>query len=179
MGIDEADAEAHAWLCFISLFTYPPRLDVALAEAERAVELSPNSAMSRHSRGLAYCFTERPEDGAEEHKMALRLSPRDWYRFGFLHVLALCEYTARDYSAAAETATKLVALNPEYMYGRWHLAGACAQLGQTARARAELREVLRLNPDFDRAFVEAWAPYRNPADLEHLFEGLSKAGWEG
>jgi tetratricopeptide (TPR) repeat protein len=179
VGIDEANAEAHHWLAMISLFSVPPRLDGALAEAERAVELSPNSATARYSRGLVYCFAGRPEDGTEELKMALRLSPRDWYRFVFLHVLALCEYSARDYGAAAETATQLVSLRPEYMYGHWHLAGSCAQLGQIPRAQGELSEVLRLNPNFDRAFVEAWNPYRNTADLEHIFEGLKKAGWEG
>jgi len=178
-GIDEADADAHGWLAFVSLFSVPPRLDVALAESERAVELSPNSAMARWSRGLVFSFAERPDDGAKDLKLALRLSPRDWRRFSFLHVLALCQYTARNYDESAETATKLVALLPDYLYGHWHLAGSLAQLGQTARAEEELRHVLRVHPNFDRAFVAAWAPYRNPADLEHLFEGLEKAGWKG
>ncbi len=74
---------------------------------------------------------------------------------------------------------EVVALKPDYLYGHWHLAGSCAQLGQTDRARAALREVLRLNPNFDRAFVESVAPYRDPADLEHLIDGLRKAGWDG
>jgi adenylate cyclase len=93
--------------------------------------------------------------------------------------LALSQYTARDYSAAAETATKVVALKPDYPYGHWHLAGSCAQLGQMDRARAALGELLRLLPGLDSEFVVSVAPYRNSADLEHLIDGLRKAGWEG
>lgn len=147
--------------------------------ADRAVELTPNNALARTIRSVAYVYAGRAEEGAEEAKLALRLSPRDLLRFLFLHVLALCYYSARDYAAAAETALKVVALKPDYLYGHWHLAGSCAQLGQTDRARAALREVLRLNPNFDRAFVESVAPYKDPADLEHLIDGLRKAGWDG
>jgi adenylate cyclase len=176
--IDEGDAEAHTWLsvCF-SIFD--GRLDLALAEAERAVELSPNNAMARNFRSVAYCFDGRPEEGIMEAKMALRLSPRDWCRVNFLHNLALSQYTARDYSAAAETATKVVALKPDYPYGHWHLACSCAQLGQMDRARAALGELLRLLPGLDSEFVVSVASYRNSADLEHVIDGLRKAGWEG
>ncbi len=47
------------------------------------------------------------------------------------------------------------------------------------RAQEELREVLRINPKFDLEIVEAAAPYRNPADKEHLIKGQRMAGWEG
>ncbi len=176
--IDEGDAEAHTWLSHSFLF-FDGRLDLALAEAERAVELSPNNAMARNIRSVAYCFDGRPEEGVVEARMALRLSPRDWCRVIFLHHLALSQYMARDYSAAAETATKVVALKPDYPYGHWHLAGSCAQLGQVDHARAALGELMRLIPGLDREFVVSVAPYRNPADLEHVIDGLRKAGWEG
>ena len=178
VAIDEADSEAHEWAGWISTF-FPSDLDAALAEINRAVELGPNNARARGVRGAILCFNGRPEEGAEEVKTALRLSPRDRFRFFFFHELALCQYTARDYAAAAESAMNAIALKPDYLYAHWHLAGSCAQLGQTERARAALGEILRVNPNFDRAFVESVAPYRNPADLEHLMEGLRKAGWDG
>ena len=136
--LDEADAEAHVWQGFVRIFN--GRLEAALAELGRAVELSPNNAHARVVLGLAFCFVGRPEDGAEEVRAALRLSPRDWLRFNFLHNLAFCQYTARDYAAAAETAMQVVALKPDYQYGYWHLAGACGQLGQTERAEAALHD---------------------------------------
>ena len=176
IAIDESDAVAHACLCWPLVFS--GRTEDALAELERAVELSPNNARAHCLRGLVFCQTGRGAEGADEARMALRLSPRDGFRFLFLHCLAECQYSARDYAGAAESAAKVIALKPDYLYGYWHLAGACAQLGQTERARSALAEVLRLNPGFDRAFVEAVAPYQ-PTDLEHLIEGLTKAGWKG
>ena len=86
---------------------------MALASTERAVELSPNFAMARSFRGLVYGFTGHPEEGIEEAELALRISPRDWYRFLFLHQLACCHYVARDYIAAIEAATKAVSLRPD------------------------------------------------------------------
>ncbi len=97
----------------------------------------------------------------------------------FLHALALCLNSAGDYAHAAQTATEVLALKPDYLYGHVHMAVAQAQLGQTERAHEALREVLRLNPNFDRAFVEAVAPFRNPDDLARFVEGLQKAGWDG
>ena len=177
VDIDESDAMAHTWLSFVSMFQ--GRLNAALAIVERAVELSPNNAMARDIRGVSYCFDGRPEEGVKEVMLALRLSPRDGYHFLFLHGLAFCQYSAHDYAAAADTAMKLVALKPDNVYGRWFVASSCAQLGQMERAYEAFREVLRTQPNFDMAFVKAVAPYKDPTDLEHLIEGLRKAGWEG
>ena len=41
------------------------------------------------------------------------------------------------------------------------------------------RDVLRLHPNFDREFVKSVAPFGDAADLEHLMDGLRKAGWDG
>jgi adenylate cyclase len=115
----------------------------------------------------------------EESKLALRLNPRDKNRFFFLHCLALCLYSAREYAAAAEAAFELVTLKPDYLFGHWHVAGSCAQLGQTDRADAAFRELTRLVENFDRAFVEVNTPFKHPADQEHFMDGLRKAGWQG
>ena len=84
----------------------------------------------------------------------------------------------RTVCAEIEAATKAVALRPDYFFGHQLLAMSCAQLGQTARARAAFLDAQRLNPNFDLAFAKATAPILDPADLEHELEGLRKAGWE-
>jgi tetratricopeptide (TPR) repeat protein len=177
VAIDEADEAAHVYVGMVSIFS--GQLDAALKQLDRAIELNPNSAIARCVRSWAYSFDGRPDEGVKEAELALRSSPRDWFRFGFLHGLTLSQYMMRDYAAASETAMKLVALKPDYLYGHAILAMSCAQLGQSERAHAAMRDTLRLQPTFDAAFQESIAPCRDRADLEHLKEGLRKAGWEG
>ncbi|MDP7341805.1 MAG: BTAD domain-containing putative transcriptional regulator [Alphaproteobacteria bacterium] len=174
--IDEGDASAHLWIAIPSLFLQ--RYDVAVLEVDRSVELNPNNALARGYRSCVYGFIDRPEEGVEEGRLALRLSPPDSYRFLFLHCLALCLYSAREYGVAAEAAFELVTLRPEYLYGHWHLAGSCAQLGQMDRADAAFRDLTRLVANFDLAFVEANTPFKHSADQEHMMDGQRKAGWE-
>ena len=52
--IDEFDATAHIWVGFTSLFS--KNFDVALASADRAVELSPSNALARSCRGLVWFY---------------------------------------------------------------------------------------------------------------------------
>ena len=88
-------------------------------------------------------------------------------------MLSICQYALRHYAASLDTASKLVALRSINLLGHWHTAIACAQLGQSDRALRAFCEILRINPNFDRAFVEAVAPFQDPAELEHQIEGLS------
>jgi hypothetical protein len=54
------------------------------------------------------------------------------------------------------------------------MAACHAQLGQFAEARLQVEEVLRLKPDF--RLSDERLRYKNPADVEHVLEGLRKAG---
>ena len=175
--IDPSDAEAHTWLSTVFLIAH--NLDAALAEIELAVELSPNYAHARGMRAAVYCYSGRPQEGVDEAKLALRLSPRDDFRFMFLHELVQCQNTVGDFAGAAQTATQMVTLRPDYLYGHFHLAISRAQLGQPARAQTAVNEMMRLNPNIDYAFVDSVAPYKDSDDLKTLVEGLRKAGWKG
>ena len=43
---------------------------------------------------------------------------------------------------------------------------------EAKHALAALDKVFRINPDFDRSFVESVAPYRDPTDLDKLINAL-------
>ena len=61
----------------------------------------------------------------------------------------------------------------------WHLpylAICYAHLGRIEEAKTQAAEILRLKPDFSMKWIIAMEPYKNPADLEHLLDGLRKAG---
>ena len=59
----------------------------------------------------------------------------------------------------------------------WYIArtAAChAQLGRMEEARERAAEVLGRKPDFHLSAVRL--PYKNPADAEHVLDGMGKAG---
>jgi adenylate cyclase len=59
---------------------------------------------------------------------------------------------------------------------RAYSAVAYACLGRNQEARAQSAEILRLQLDFSiRRFSEG-EPWKDPADLEHVVDGLRKAG---
>jgi adenylate cyclase len=58
------------------------------------------------------------------------------------------------------------------------LASAYAQLGQVEEARAEIAEVLRIDPNITVAKTKRiyLSLLKNPSDAEHSIDGLRKAG---
>ncbi len=71
---------------------------------------------------------------------------------------------------------KLLSNPTDYVLDLMYLAAALGQLGRIAEARAILDQCARLKPDIPIIkFAEA-EPYQNPADTEHLIDGLRKAG---
>ena len=63
-----------------------------------------------------------------------------------------------------------------FLFIHANLAVVYSELGQEAQARAEVAEVLRLNPGYS---LEAWrqrTPHKDPADVERILTALRKAG---
>jgi len=61
-------------------------------------------------------------------------------------------------------------------WNHYSLAIAYAHLGMEQEAKAHVAEVLRLKPDYSEQWVIVQEPYKNPADLQNLLDGLRKAG---
>ena len=63
--------------------------------------------------------------------------------------------------------------------GSWdhaYLAAAYAYLGRYREAQTEAAEVLRNRPDFSIRAYAKQEPYKDPADRDHLLEGMRIAG---
>jgi tetratricopeptide (TPR) repeat protein len=65
-------------------------------------------------------------------------------------------------------------VNP--FFAHLYLTEAYAGLGQIGRARAQAEEVLKIKPSFSMEGEKLLAAYKNPADKEHHFTLLRKAG---
>jgi len=56
------------------------------------------------------------------------------------------------------------------------LAACYGHLGRAEDAHVEWEEAIRVNPDYSIEERRQILPYKNPADFEHVIEGLRKAG---
>jgi tetratricopeptide (TPR) repeat protein len=82
-------------------------------------------------------------------------------------------YQLRRYSDAADAFEKLV---PAPTYVERYLAACYAQLGRLDEARTKATEALKREPCFTLRRYAVVDSYKSRADLDHMIEGLRKAG---
>jgi adenylate cyclase len=174
VAVDGGDAEARACLC--NALWMRGDYEGALAEAERALAMSPNLARGHANLGAALIFSGRPKEGIEALGTSIRLDPRDPLLPNRLNLLALGRYFSHEYDAAIEAAKDVIHLYPDYpLPYRW-LAAALGQLGQTAKARQALEKAIAVAPALFGVYVRNRVPWHRPEDHIHMLEGLRKAG---
>ncbi len=172
LALDDNDADVHRILAAINLNFNEH--DKAVYHQERALSLNPNSDLIVVQQGEVLTWLGRPEEGIEWVRRAMRLNPYHPERF-WSH-LGRAQYSARAYADAIASFSKLTA--PDYGHHAF-LAASAAQLGNRVAAAAHAREALERAPAFTaQTFLET-LHYRQPADAEHLREGLVKAGLPG
>jgi tetratricopeptide (TPR) repeat protein len=84
----------------------------ALAEAERALAISPNLAGAHATFGATLIFSGRPKEGLAALEISLRLDPHGPMLPSRLNRLALGLYFSGEYEAAVEAAKRAVRSKP-------------------------------------------------------------------
>jgi adenylate cyclase len=182
-------------------------LDRGLRAAQRAVEIAPDGALAQRSLLLLHSFRGDVEEATAAGDRAVAVSPNNaevlaefgmrlalmgqWGRGnslideaiarnpthpGWYHTApALHFYRQGRYAEALQEAKQIAA--PGWVHNHTILAMIYGQLGQDEEARAAVRRILELDPDFE---ANAWyeLQLRNfPEQMaEHMAEGLRKAG---
>ena len=175
VALDGTDAEAHCWLSYA--LRRRGDFEGALAEAERALTISPNMAAAHAVRAATLIFSGHPEEGIAGLKRSRRLDPRGPRSVGALNHMLLGLYFSREYEAAIEAAKYEIRLFPEFpLPYRW-LAAALGQLGRIEEARQALDKAIAIAPAVFDMYVRQRPPWMRPEDHAHMLEGLRKAGW--
>ncbi len=176
--LDDEDSRTHVAFGLVSL--YHGQLDRARFHLDRAIQLNPSDA-----RALAYLsrlelLAGNPQLAVDRVREASRLNP--FGKYGWY--LGQAYYAARRYD---EATTVLKSLSEPTAIVRAWLAASQAMCGEHPEAiasRDAFVEVAKTEPalrefadpsQWRRFFADRW-PFRNGSDLEHLFEGLRKAG---
>lgn len=148
--------------------------DAALITANKTIALDPNFVHGYAERGIILHYAGRSEDAVPDLEVALRLDPA--YPGLFLHFQAQCYFALGRYQQAEEVLKRRLHRNPHSDVSRVLLAATYGQLGRRQEARAMWDEALRINPQYSLAHKRRLLPYKNPAEFDHLVEGLHKAG---
>ena len=176
LALDAGDALTH-WRRSM-LYRLRGNLESALAEANRAVEITPNLAPAHLALAMALIFSGQPKEGLTSIQRCLRLDPRGPGVAGYLLMMTIAHYLCHDYDVAVEVARRTALLYPDYpnIY-RW-LAAALGQLGRTDEARGALEKAIAILPASFDMYVRKHVPWHRPEDHAHMLEGLRKAGWK-
>jgi adenylate cyclase len=172
----DADPYAHYALGIMSAAMGQP--DRAAAEAQKAIDLSPNFALGWLLLGMGRLFAGRAAQAIEPLQRGLRLNPQDPQAFTWLLLLAFAHLLSSAHEEAAQRAREAVAMRPEWASGQAALACALARLGRAEEARAAVSGLEQALTDSGNSFDELFARF-NQADRERLLADLRAAGWRG
>jgi adenylate cyclase len=177
VALDGADPEALS--CLSRALLWHGDFSGSLNEAERALDISPNSASAHGQLGQTLIHLGRPREGVAALNMCMRLDPHDPWVASRLNQLALGLYCSRDYEGAVEAAKRAIRSYPDYPNPYRWLAAALGRLGRIVEAREAREMAVAVAPAAFDMYVRQRVPRMRPEDHAHMLEGLRKAGWEG
>src|SRR5216683_6681134 len=148
--------------------------DQAIAEAERAIALDPNSVVGYRALAEIMDFSGKPAEAVGLAEKATRLDPRN--RDLYLFFQGKSYNQMGRYEEAIPILKRHLASYPNTLGARASLVVDYTELGREDEARAEAAEVLRISPQFS---LDAWMqmiPYKEPAWRKRYYADMRKAG---
>jgi TolB-like protein/DNA-binding winged helix-turn-helix (wHTH) protein/tetratricopeptide (TPR) repeat protein len=166
--LDPQNAYARCWLAIVHFFR--GENDKFEKEAELALSLNPSDPETLADVGHYLAFMGEFERGTELSRRAQQLNPLhpSWYHFSF----ARLHYHQEAYEKVISDVQKI---GLPHFYWTHLLDGASkGQLGRPDASESLVR-IFEIKPNFSaRVELQKWNAA--PKDLEHIMEGLRKAG---
>jgi len=174
VALDDRDPYCHYILSLSSLPVGQQRQ--GLAEAQRAIDLSPNFALGYFALGMARVCMGHFAEAIDPLLRCQRLSPNDPLMFEFVNKIALAHYHLGNYEEALHHAQR--GLSSRRVFGGLLTNIAC--LGQLDRAQEAAPIIAEVKALPIPNVALQWAittPYADPAHRQQIIEGLGKAGF--
>jgi adenylate cyclase len=153
--------------------------DAAIAEASAAISDDRNLPDAHAQAGFYEIFVGRSADAFQEIETALRLSPRDPFRYEWDYYICHAHAHLKEWDQASQWCAKSIAANSSWWAPYIDLAAAYGWMGRDAEARAAVAGLLKSRPGIT---AEDWANIKwsdNPTFLREnqgIVDGLLKAG---
>jgi adenylate cyclase len=172
IALDSSLPEAHRLLGHIYLSK--KQYEQAIAEQEEAIKLDPNNADGYASLAGVLNWAGRPQAAIGLVEKAMRLNP--YYQVQYLFTLGNAYLLTGDYEKAIATQEEALTRNPAFLGSHLILAEVYSELGREADARAQVAEVLKINPKYSLGLASQTFPFKDHAQLDHALAALRKAG---
>jgi adenylate cyclase len=174
--LDPRYPNAHFALGLACMWTR--RSERGIAAFEEAIKLNPSFAPAHVLLGQMYLYAGRREEAIQRAERGMRLSPNDSRLFIWLPALAGAHYQMRQYEQAVEAGRRSWSLNRNWPHGLRYVVAGLAQLGRVEEAQTALAELKGMDTNLEFSASVLRRNWPNPADVDHLLDGLRKAGFE-
>ena len=172
VALDDAQPTAHETLAYAYLGN--KQHPEAIAAAEKAVAADPNAAEAHATLAEVCGFSGQPQRAVEAIETAMRLNPR--YPASYLWALGHAYRLLERNEEAIGFFKRVILRSPDHLTAHAFLAATYSELGQEVEARAEVAELLRINPNYSSQIVQDRTPYADAALIERQANNLRKAG---
>jgi adenylate cyclase len=174
--LDPRYPNAHYALGLVCMWTQ--RIDRGITAFEEAIRLNPSHAAAHVMLGQMYVYAGRRREAIELAETGIRLSPTDPRLDRWLPALAGAHYQLRHYAEAVEAGRRSWSLNRNWPHGLRYVVAGLAQLGRIEEAQPALAELKLMDANLEFSASVFRRNWPDPADVDHLLEGLRKAGFE-
>ena len=172
-ALDNTDAQVLA----ISglMMTWERSYDRGIETCRRAVQQNQNLALAHGMLAAALGIAGHYDEAREALAAARRLSPLDPEIPCFQTAVALGAFAAEEYQDVLDIANEVIAINPDIPSSHRHKAAALVMLGQVAEAKAAVKRLLQVAPNYSIQVMREFLPI-SPETLERHIKALRKAG---
>ena len=156
------------------VYQWRREFDAANAEADTALALQPNDAITLSNLGSMLNWALRSEEALGVLQQAIRLDP--FHPPNYLERLGDAYLFLGRYDDCVQAANRGVTLDPDFVGLRVTQAQCYAALGEEEEARVAAAEILRTNPGFTLNAYAAYVPFSDDRDRQLAVDLLRKSG---
>jgi adenylate cyclase len=168
---DESEPVSHQALGITLIWM--KQLDEAEHALQRAIELDPNLSHAYGGLGNVLDFGGQHERAIKLFEQALQLDPEfDLW----IHACGRAQFSLQRYDEAEASFKRRLIRMPRSDVTRAYLASLYGHTGRHEEARQMWRELMAINPKYSLEHMRRVMPFKSPATLDRLAEGLRKAG---